>query len=450
MPKLLHVLAVLVLGACGAAAQVRDVVAGAVTPNLSLEDALAIAAKDNRHVQSTFLRIQKAQEETAEIRTFRYPQFHIDVKGGAALNSITSTIPAGALGTYPVIGRLPGQDAQIKNSGGFVSLINAYAVQPLTQIYKRNLDIAWSKVGENIAREDFRLEKQETALQVKDEYYAMADYQTQIESAESELKYLLELSGLTDRRFAEETVLKSDVLNVRAKISQQRYQIMTLHDTLQTHRESLNNLLARDLDIDFRVDAQTLPSREELDLKAARQKALEQRPEVRKARLEVSKTALDIRREKSKYIPDLSAGVIYTGYENVALLPTSIVQAGFMFEWQPFDWGQKKDRIAQLTTTNKQTTLTETDVEKQVLLEVDTNYRKLLEARVLLDTRAAAQEAEREKLRVSMTRFEQKAVLLSDVLNQQAALVQADTEYAEALEGLWVARAAFERALGEE
>ena len=55
-----------------------------------------------------------------------------------------------------------------------------------------------------------------------------------------------------DRNLAQQTVLKGDSLSVRAKLSQQRYQLLNLHDTEQTQKESLNRLLGRDLNTPFR------------------------------------------------------------------------------------------------------------------------------------------------------------------------------------------------------
>lgn len=85
-------------------------------------------------------------------------------------------------------------------------------------------------------------------------------------------------------------------------------------------------------------------------------------------------------------------------------IPQNIVSAGFLLQWQPFDWRQKKHKIAELRSTAKQATLTEQDAQQRILLDVNSSYRKLMEARVLLDTQAAVQEAEREKLRVVTNR----------------------------------------------
>ena len=83
-----------------------------------------------------------------------------------------------------------------------------------------------------------------------------------------------------------------------------------------------------------------------------------------------------------------------------------------------------------------------------MLVDVKTKFLKLAQARALLDTTALAQEAEREKMRVVTNRYGQNAALLSDVLQQEAAVVQADADHQKALAGFWSAKASFDYALG--
>jgi outer membrane protein len=419
-------------------------------PLLTLQDAITLAVKGNRQVQISALDVGKAAEATAEARTARLPQFNSYILAGSTLNPINFTIPRGALGVYPTVGPIPGKSADITTSPAFAGIVYGSAAQPISQLYKIHLGIQESQLGEQFAREDFRQKKQDTAQQVRQAYYQLVQTQSQIAGAEATLKYLTELSALTDRNLAEETVLKSDSLNVKAKLSQQRYQLLTLRDGLATQKEAMNRLLGRDLETEFSVELQSLPSIEELDLAAARKKALEQRAEVRKARLQNTKAELDIRRERAEYLPNFSLQLSYLSLAHVNLLPPNIAHAGFLLEWQPFDWGQKRHRIEQLRTTAKEATLSTQDVEQQVLLDLHARYRKLVEARAFLDSQAAVQEAEREKLRVLMNRYEQKAALLADVLQQQSSLALADSQYQQAIAGFWTARADFDRALGEE
>jgi len=417
-------------------------------PVLTIDQAIRIALKDNRQVQISALEIVKATEATAEVRTARLPQFKSYLLGGIALNPINFTIPRGALGIYPSVGPIPGSDANITTPRRFTGLIFGSASQPISQLYKIRLGIQASQLGEQLARENLREKKQETAQQVRQAYYQLVQIQSQIASAQATLKYLEELSALTDRNLAEQTVLKFDSLNVKAKLSQLRYQLLTLRDSLDTQKEAFNRLLGRDLQIEFAVEVQSLPSPEELDPAAAKAKALEQRAEIHNARLRTLKADLDVRRERAEYLPDFSLQVSYLSLANVNFLPQNIAHAGFLFEWQPFDWGQKRYRVEQLRSTAREAILTAQDAEQQVVLDVHAKYRKLAEARALLDAQTAVQEAEREKLRVLMNRYQEKTALLADVLQQQSALAQADSQYQQAIATFWTARADFERALG--
>jgi outer membrane protein TolC len=90
------------------------------------------------------------------------------------------------------------------------------------------------------------------------------------------------------------------------------------------------------------------------------------------------------------------------------------------------------------------------DLEPQIAREVNDSYRKLHEARILLDVTRVSVEAEREKQRVTLDRYRQQMALLRDTLQAQAAVADANQQHQAALLAFWTARADFERAMGEE
>lgn len=419
-------------------------------PVLTIEDAVALALHGNRQVQSSMLGVDEAQQETAALKTTRLPQLQTYILAGEAVRPISFTIPRGALGVYPATGPIPGEDSKVTTPQQFTGLIFAQASQPLSQLWKIHLSLISAKISEELARESLREQRQDTAYSVRDLYYQIAQTQTQIESAEANEKYLAELQVETDRNLAQQAALKGDSLSVRAKLSQQRYQLLNLRDSMETEKESLNRLLGRDLGTPFSVEVQPIPAPEELDLTAARKQALAQRAEVQEARLQSSKAETAVRQERAQYIPDVSASVSYVTLPNVSFAPQNIVNVGFLLQWQPFDWGQKKHKTESLRDSAKQSALSEQDAEQQVILDVTAKFRNLAEARALLDTSALSREAEREKLRVVTNRYGQKAALLSDVLQQEGTVSAADSDYQKAVAAFWRAKASFDRALGRE
>jgi outer membrane protein TolC len=118
--------------------------------------------------------------------------------------------------------------------------------------------------------------------------------------------------------------------------------------------------------------------------------------------------------------------------------------------WQPFNWGGRRDEVKQKDVGVEQSRYQLNEVRSQVELDVDNAYRKLKESRILLTVAQAAREAANEHLREVNNQFKQSAVLLRDVLQQEAAVASADHEYEESLLSFWNSKAAFEKALGEE
>jgi outer membrane protein TolC len=248
----------------------------------------------------------------------------------------------------------------------------------------------------------------------------------------------------------EESVLKSDSLEAKAKLAQTRYQVIQLRDTLQTQKEQLNELLGRDLDTAFRTEQVPPISPAEMDLKMARQTALRQRPEVKEAEIDTQRAEYDRKLSKAKYIPDVGAAVHYLEPINTSFLPQNIVSAGLEMKWDPFDWGGRKDEVKQKDVSLEQSHYQLQETQAQVMLDVDNNFRKLEESRSLLEVSQAGRDAANEKMREVNDQFKHAAVLMRDVLQQQASVANAEHDYEQSLLNFWNAKAAFEKALGEE
>jgi outer membrane protein TolC len=422
--------------------------ADSAPPLLTLDEAVRIATGNNRDIHISELNVIKARETVAQTRTNYFPKLDTNVLAGVPLQPLNFTVPAGSFGTYPATGPIPATNSSITSPVRIGAFIDASAAQPLTQLYKVKLAVEQARLGTDLAREGVRGQEQEITRQVKDAYYQLAQLQTQVESAKATVHALMALSTVTEQRLSAQTVLVSDSLTVKARLKQQRYQLLVLQNDSEVQKQSLNHLLGRDLRTQFTVEMQPAQDTAESDLEIARKQALEQRPELREARLQTKSAQLEVRRERAEYIPDLSLSVNYLSFQNVNFLPQNAGSAGFSLKWQPFDWGYKKHRIRELKAATEQKVLTEQDAEQRVLLDVDDKFRKLGEARMLMDAETDAREAAQVKLREVTDRFTQQSALLPDLLQQQSVATQSDAQYQQALAGFWTARAEFEKAIG--
>ncbi len=165
-------------------------------PVLTLDEAIRIATGANRDIEISKLEIVKTQETVAQAKTNYLPKLDANVLAGAPLQPLNFRVPAGSFGTYPGIGPIPGKNSNIHSPVRFGAFVNASAAQPLTQLFKVNLAVKQARLGIDLAKEGVRAQSQETAREVKEAYYQVAELQSQVESARAAVQALSELSTL--------------------------------------------------------------------------------------------------------------------------------------------------------------------------------------------------------------------------------------------------------------
>jgi outer membrane protein TolC len=417
---------------------------------LTLEQAVALALESNRVVKNAGLEVSKQEDSLMVARTRRLPIFDVKVFGSILLQPIDFTFKQGDFGTFPGGGPNPATDVQITTPRQFNTFAFISVDQPLSQLYRINLGIQSAKVSSQLAGEELRLQRQSIAGQVKAAYFTVLQTQSALEAVEQSIKLYHELDRVTGDYVLQKVALKSQGLEVKERLAKAQYESLKLHNAIRSQKERLNQLLGRPISTDFVVSPMPQMTVFEMDLAAAQARAREQRPELREAQLKRKQAELDRRSKKAEFIPDISLSYRYLSPFSVDVLPKNISAAGLYLSWEPFDWGRKRRELATKRTAEQQASNAAEETESQVLLDVNTRFRKLQETREALHVNQLGQETEREKLLVLSNRYTAKAALLSDVLQSEANLAQANHEYREALASFWTAKAEFEKALGEE
>ena len=419
-------------------------------PLLTLDDAVSTALSNNRLVKNSALEAQKFDFRVKTAETRRLPQFNFNVLGGELMHSFDFTFDQGAFGTYPGVGPIPGTQTKIRQPARFTTYVTGAFDQPLTQQYRIGLAIRATELGRQIAKEDLRAERQKIASEVRNAYFNLVATQAGVEAARQMVATLEEAQRLTLRYVAEKTVLRGDSLEVDARLAQARYDLSVAQNGLATQRENLNQLLGRDLGVQFRVDPMLEAGASDLPLDTARERASQNRPEIRQAHLKEKQAEYDRRIAKADYIPDLSLSVRYQGLNNVKVLPTNVGTAGFFLSWEPFDWGRRRNNVAEKAKTVAQAHNGAQETETKIAVEVGAKYRKWQEAALLLKAARTGHEAAAEQFRVTGNKYKEQAALIKDVLQAQARSTETEFRYQQALSSYWGALAELRRAMGEE
>jgi outer membrane protein TolC len=422
----------------------------AEAPLLTLEDAVSLAVENNRLLKNSALESEKFDYRVSTARSRRLPQFQFNVLGGELLHSFDFRFPAGSFGTFAATGPIPSTEAKIHTPARFTTYITGAFDQPLTQLYKIGLGIRATEIGRDIAREDVRAARHKLVAEVRTAYFDFLATQTGVDAARQAVTSLEEAQRVTVRYRAEQTVLKADALEIDARLARSRYDLSLADNELATQREHLNQLLGRDLNTPFRAEPILLDDEQGLTLQTARQRASENRPEIRQAHLKEKQAEYDRRAAKAEYIPDLSVSVRYQGINNVSVLPQNVTTAGFFLSWEPFDWGRRRNNIAEKAKTVQQARNGANETEAQVAVEVGAKYRKWLEAALLLKATRTGHEAAAEQLRVTTSKYTEQAALIRDLLQAEAKNTESAFQYQEALSSYWGALADLRRAMGDE
>jgi outer membrane protein len=417
---------------------------------LTLQQAIQLSLANNRSLKITSLDVDKSKWQVAEMKTKRLPSFSGTVLGSQLLNEVSFSFPAGSLGSIPGVGPFPSTDTKVTTPRQPVAYVVGQATQPLSQLYKIQLGVRAQELSAKIAGEKARAEKQKLVADVKQAYYSVLQSESELEAAEANVKQYQELDRVVLQRVSQEAALQSDSLEVKAKFANEKYKLVQLQNTLDSRKEYLNLLLGRDIRTEFRTEQVPAASFEEVDLKLAQSRALTQRPELREAEFSVRQAEYDRRMAKADFIPDVGVAFNYASNFNIDVLPRNMTSIGFELKWEPWDWGRRKDVINQKRVTETQAKTQLLDTQSRVLMDVNSRFRKLEESRVLISVAQASRDAAQQRLREVTNKYQQEAVLLSDVLQQQAATASAADKYEQALLGFWTARSDFEKSMGED
>jgi outer membrane protein TolC len=415
--------------------------------SLTLDQAIALALRDNHAMKIAQLEVDKADENISAAKTLRLPSLHAYTLFSGNLADNKLEVPNPSANLFPGLGPFFTLNDRRKPTAIFAASV----IEPLTQQYRIGLNIKLEKVSRELAQAKLRQQQNETIDNVKKAYYALLQTRSALSSVEEALKSYHELDKVTGDYVMQQTALKADHLSVQTRLAKVEYEQLDLSNRLATQKEQLNRLLGRDVDTSFEVTGVPEFTSFETDLAAARKLALERRPELQQARLGIEQATLDRRIKKSEYIPDVSAGFVYLTPRNYAsVIPKNFANVGVVVSWEFFDWGRKKHQLAEKDNAVEQTKNALKETEDEVLIDVGDKFRKLQQSGQALRVARLAENSAKENLRVSTGQYKFQAVLLSNVLQSQASLAEATNEYQQALLAFWTAKAEFEKSLGED
>ncbi len=227
---ILIAVALVMLVPCGAASAQGTAPTSAET--LTLDQAIALALRDNHAMKIAKLAVERTDDDIAAARTFRLPSMHAFtlVQSNFASNELKVQNPAANL--FPGLGPF----FTLNESRKVTEVYAASVIEPLSQQYRIGLQVKQTRVSRELAQAKQRQQQNETIDQVKKAYYAILQTRSGLNSVEEALKSYHELDKVTGDNVMQQVSLKADLLVVQTKLARVQYEELELSNQLASQK----------------------------------------------------------------------------------------------------------------------------------------------------------------------------------------------------------------------
>lgn len=241
-------------------------------------------------------------------------------------------------------------------------------------------------------------------------YYDLVQQERQLKALDSTMEISQQRLELAQNRFTIGKASKLEVLNAQVDINTDRTTFLRQQELFQNTKTRLNDLLARDLTINFDVEEE-IPVAEDLILPNLLELARQQNPLLQAQRIAQNIAELELKQVKAERYPTISAssGYIFNRSES----PTGFTVLG---RSQGFNYGfsarmnifdgflqNQNEQIAKLQLANSEIAIEQQlqNLESELL----TTYENYLTNMRLMKLERENEEIARENLEITVEKF---------------------------------------------
>jgi outer membrane protein TolC len=311
-----------------------------------------------------------------------------------------------------------------------------------------------TRLGIDRSEWELEQEKLNLILAVKDAYFNIlrADIAVNVVRMEMEaLQSHLEVA----RNFYEVGIIPvNDLLKAEVELANAVQNLVRAQNSARNVRAFFNNILARPTHLP--VDVEDISAYQPLlfNLEGALDKALLHRPEIKLVNIALLQADQQIRLAGSRYYPEVSVFADYIkegdtlGVSGSEFHEDERWQAGGLLTWTFWEWGKTKNAVREKMSERLQLLETRENVLHNISLELIQAGLELDQADKNIPTTRKAVEQAEENLRVTQERYKAQVTTTTEVLDAQALLTRARTNYYNALIDHHLAKARLQRAMG--
>lgn len=435
--KGIQIIAAISLIGCGAAWAGAPADGAASKPVFTLSECLVLGLKQAAAARNSLRDEQIAGERIGQVRAQVLPQF-------------------GAKASYTRLDEVPvmeydGDRYEMGREDNLAAGVGASQLLYSGGSVKAALDAA--NLYREVARERVRGVNNELVRDIRTAFNDILLADEQVKVQEASLQQLEDLLAQAESRYRQQTAAEFDVLTARVKVANNRPLLIHARKQAELARASFRNLVQLD-PVDFELSGELAFEPSERSLAEWQESGDRQRPELIEQRKYLGMWAADIRAEQGNYLPQIRAFANYEGTDPENSSPRDNWDwgwnAGVSAQWDIFDGALRQHKIREKRLELDKARETLADTERQVALEIQTDFLDLQQAAETVAASRETVELAEKSLEIAKVRYDNGLATYLDYTDANLALRTARLTRLQALHDHMNSLARLQQASGEE
>lgn len=411
------------------------------TKVLTMEECVALALQQNANIRNATLGAQIPGQQRAEIRAGLLPQVNMTGNYQYYLEVPRQMVPASAFG---------GPEGQYTAAQFGVPLNLSTSLQATQVLYSKSLLLALRQadLGKEIAQLQLRSAQEDVVYNVSAAFYNAQALAKQISFLDGNLASLEKVTQTT--RLLAEQQLATQVSVQRLQLQQENLQnqVQNLRDQYSQTVHLLQLLMGIEQSEDLQIDT-TIRLAE-----TAGSNATTRRTELQLIDQQKGLNLLEQQRVRSGALPSVVAfgSYNYTGFgkfgdnDLLKFYPSSAV--GISLQWNLFDGQARRAKLAQKGLEFRQMEHRQAFLQENIEMEKVNARNNILSGQRALATSASSVQLAGKVLTQTSLQLQEGLANITDLLNAENALREAQTNYLNALIKLRTAQLELDKANG--
>ena len=395
---------------------------------LTLDSCFALARANNAQFKTNKIEIAKAQEVKKQVFTKYFPQVSIDYLAYYAVNPI---IEYGIYDIHDKFGEILKAIVETLNNDGWDlptgvefmkkgHSVSATAIQPIYAGGRIVNGNKLAKMGIEAAELKAEVSERDVLEDIETTYYLIIGLQSKVETLESAIALIDSLDHTVEVALKAGLVTKNDQLRVALKRNEMQAKQIQLNNGIML----ASQLLCQQIGIEYPEEGLKLDNDLENGNVFAKEDGFE-RPELRLLQLQIDAETFYKRLARGEALPEIGVGamvsygnMIQTNYKGNAVFFAKV-------SVPLTQWWETSHKIKEHNLKIEQYEIMQQDMTEKMSLQEKQAYNQMIEAEALLHSDQSALDMAKENYRVADLNYRAGINTITDVLEANALLLQA-------------------------